>query len=36
MFNSKRSEAVITEKKITDLRQATRRDNFMGYGVAVL
>lgn len=27
---------IITQKKITDLRQATRRKNLRGYGVAVL
>lgn len=33
MCNSKRPVEVITQKKFTDLRQATRRDNLTGYGV---
>lgn len=33
MFTRKRLKELITQKNITDLRQATKRDNFMGHGV---
>lgn len=36
MFKSKKTHEVITQKKFNDFRQATRRNNLMGYGIAIL